>query len=129
MPQAIPLTLAVCLLMATPVHADDAAPSVDAKHVVMLPLYVSLGGLAVADWQTTRVGLRAGHREANPLVQPAVGNAAAFLAIKGAAAATSIVLSSRIRVRHPKIALASIIAANSISAFAFAHNLSTIGKH
>jgi hypothetical protein len=114
--------------MATPVHASDTTPSVDAKHVVMLPLYVALGGLAVADWQTTRVALRPGYREANPLVDPTVGNAAAFLAIKGAAAATSIVLSSRIRARHPKLALASIVAANSISAFAFAHNLSTVTK-
>src|SRR2546426_696076 len=111
--------------MAVPVHAAETTPAVNEKHA-LVPLYVSLGGLALADWHTTRVALRAGQHEANPLVSPLVGSAAALLLLKGSAAATSIILSSRMRAQHPKLALASMIIANAASTFVIVHNASVL---
>ena len=127
MRQAIPLTVVICLLMATPVRAAETTSAVDEKHA-LVPLYVSLGGLALADWQTTRVALRAGQHEANPLMAPLVGSAAALLVLKGSAAATSIILSSRMRAQHPKLALASMITANMVSTFVIVHNAAVINS-
>ncbi len=125
MRQAIPLTIVICLLMAAPVHAADTTPAVGGTHA-LVPLYVSLGGLTLADWHTTRVALRAGLHEANPLVAPVVGSAAALLLLKGSAAATSIILSSRMRAQHPKLVLASMIAANVVGTFVVVHNAAAI---
>jgi hypothetical protein len=130
MRQVLAVIIAVLCCGVVPVRAADeltTAHSLPVPVVALHSLYASYAVLSVLDFQTTRMALRSsGFHEANPLMSPVAGHSAALLAVKGAAAASTIYLTQRLRPHHPAMAVTAIIAANVISGFVVMRNAMTI---
>jgi hypothetical protein len=122
--------MAVMCCGVVPVQAADgpaAAPS-RMPPATLRSLYASYTALSVIDVQTTRIALRSGFHEANPLMSPIANHSAALFAVKGASAAATIYLTEHLRPRHPAMAVAAIVAANAISGFVVTRNAMTISR-
>lgn len=129
MRHVLPAMLAVlCCGVASAEAAEESAPplKLPVPVVALHSLYGSYAALSVLDWQTTRMAMRGGYREANPLISPFARHSAALLVVKGAAAASTIYFTERLRARHPKAAVAAIVAANTISALVVTRNAMAI---
>ena len=129
MRKVVAVMIAVLSFGVVPVHADEPAT----LHPLPVPvaalhsLYASYAALSVIDVQTTRMALRSGSfHEANSLMSPVAGNSAALLVVKGAAAASTIYLTQRLRWHHPRMAVGAIVAVNIVSGFVVARNAMTI---
>jgi hypothetical protein len=96
----------------------------------LLPaLYVSLAGLNAFDAYSTSLGMSRGAAEANPLMQPVAGNAAALWAVKGGATAASILVAERLWKQNRRgQAIAVMVVTNGMMAVVAARNASVLRK-
>jgi hypothetical protein len=95
-----------------------------ARRPTALPaMYVSFGALQVLDVYSTRRAIARGAVEANPVMKGLAGNAAAMLAVKGAATAVSIYCAEKAWKRHRKAAIVLMLVLNGATAAVAAHNL------
>ena len=99
-------------------------PPVDAKRPsALLPLYVSLAALQGLDIHSTKRGISSGGtQETNPLMKPFVTNDAAFIAVKAAATAGTILVTERLRKTRPKTAVVLAAVFNAGMAAVVVHN-------
>ena len=89
----------------------------------LVPLYASLGALQALDIYSTSRGLQRGGREANPVMEPIVGNRAAFVAVKAATTAGVVWASERLwRRQNRKAAIVLTTLTNIGLAAVVAHN-------
>lgn len=96
----------------------------------LLPvLYASYGALQVFDVYSTNRALSRGAREANPLMQPIVGNQSAFWAIKASATAGTIIAAERLWKKDKKAAaITLLVVSNSVAAIVAARNASMLRR-
>jgi hypothetical protein len=108
----------------------QAQPSMrpDARPTPLVQLYVSLAALQVLDVASTRMALRAGGIEANPIVQSFAGAPLAFVAVKGGAAAAMIYASERLWKKNRKAAVLTMIGLNAAYGAVVAHNYGVAGQ-
>jgi hypothetical protein len=85
-------------------------------------LYVSFAALQALDAHSTITAVRAGHREANPLIQPFANRPGVLIAAKAATAAGTIALAERLWRKHRVAAVLLMVAANAGYAAVVAHN-------
>ena len=132
------------MLAAVPVHAaDDTLPLASAstsapfiqtagpapsRPSVLPALYVSYAALQVFDVYSTRQALANGAREANPMMQPVVGNQGAFWAMKVSAAAGTIMAAEHLwkKKRNKTAAIAVLAASNAVAAVVAVRNASVL---
>jgi hypothetical protein len=100
------------------------ARSVQPERALVLPaLYVSLSALQAYDVYSTLAATRGGAVEANPLMRGAVGNPAAFVAIKAGVTGASIYMAERLwRDRKRTQAVLLMVASNGLMAYVAHHN-------
>lgn len=125
---------------ASPVHASDestgtasdtllADPGHSLSRPAALPaLYVSYAGLQAFDVYSTQQALARGAREANPLMQPVVGNRTAFWAVKATATLATIAAAEHLwrHKRNRKAAIGVLVASNAVAAVVAARNASVL---
>ena len=87
----------------------------------LVSLYVSFATLQALDVASTRMALRAGGVEANPLVAPIAGSPLA-LAVKASVAGAMIYASERLWKTNRKAAVLTMIGLNAAYGIAVAHN-------
>jgi Domain of unknown function (DUF5658) len=86
-------------------------------------LYVMQGALQAMDAHSTYSAIGRGAHEANPLMQGVVGNKGTMLAVKAGVAASTIWMAESMWKRGNRLgAIATMIAANSVTAIVVAHN-------
>jgi hypothetical protein len=88
----------------------------------LLGLYVSFAALQVLDVASTRMALRAGGVEANPLVGSIAGSPLALTAVKAGVAGAMIYASERLWKTNRKAAVLTMIGLNAAYGIAVAHN-------
>jgi hypothetical protein len=131
------------LMTATPVFAADAADSVtepatlnvstavsaapaqsapafatstysSQRPSALMPLYGMSFALQGYDAWSTLSALKAGGREANPMMQSAVGSPVAFTAVKVGTAAATFLASERLWKTHHRAAAVAVMAVSNI---------------
>jgi hypothetical protein len=102
------------------VTTSDSAP----RPAALGPLYLSFVGLEVADGLLTWNLLNSGASEINPVVSPASGNAFVLTGVKVVGTAATIVLVERLRHKHPRAAVWTMVAINVGMGLAVLHNAS-----
>jgi len=132
------LTVLFALMPAVTFAADaepqgtSAAPPLMAPSVsrgAALPaLYVSLAAMQVADIYSTRAALKAGAREANPVVAPFAGSSGSMLAVKAASTAGAIFFADRLARNNRKAAIVLMAVINGATAAVAAHNMKNVQK-
>jgi Domain of unknown function (DUF5658) len=109
-----------------PTIAHDALPHLSRPAVprpaTLVPLYASFGVMQALDMASTWRALAQGGREGNPVVGSTIGSPIATGALKAGATAGIILLSEKIRRRHPMAAIVTMVALNSAYAVAVSHN-------
>jgi hypothetical protein len=118
-------------------QADAADPPSPSPHVDVVttgerasrpaalgPLYVSFVGLEVADGFLTWNLLHSGGSELNPVASPVSGNALALTGFKAVGTAATIVLVERLRHKHPRAAVWTMVAINVGMGLTVLHNAS-----
>ena len=130
---------------AAPAYASDeqagtpaslaTSPVVNPGHSLSRPaslpaLYVSYAALQAFDVYSTQQALARGAREANPLMQPVVGNTTAFWAVKATATVATIAAAEHLwkHKRNRKAAIAVLVASNAVAAVVAAHNARTLRR-
>ena len=88
----------------------------------LVSLYVSFATLQALDLASTRMALRAGGVEANPLVAPIAGSPLALTAMKASVAGAMIYASERLWKTNRKAAVLTMIGLNAAYGIAVAHN-------
>jgi hypothetical protein len=86
------------------------------------PLYVAFGVLQGLDVYTTRVALKAGAREGNPLLPAIARRPGALIAAKAASAFGTVYVVERMRIRHPVAAAITMAAIDSAYAVMVTRN-------
>jgi len=86
-------------------------------------LYVSLAALNALDVYSTTRALGNGAREVNPVMASTRGNSGVALAIKAATTTSSIYLAERLWKKNRIASIATMLAANGVTAAIVAHNL------
>jgi hypothetical protein len=94
----------------------------DPRSPVLTSLYASFVSLQALDAHSTLSGLSAGMREANPAMRGVAENPASLVAVKAAAAVTTIWVSEKMRKRHPRGAVVLMVVLNSAVATVVARN-------
>ena len=89
-------------------------------------LYVSLGALQATDLYTTRVGLKHGASEANPLLTRTASNQGTMIAVKLATTAGTIALCEKLWKTNRTAAIALMIGVNGMMAGVAARNVQVI---
>jgi hypothetical protein len=118
------------LLSSTPIMLSEQVPlaarstfDLKPKRPSALPvLYGSLGALQALDVYSTRRALRAGAREANPLLASAAGSSGTMLAVKAVSTATSIYFAERAWKKNRKGAVVLMAVINGVTAAVVARN-------
>ena len=93
-----------------------------ARSPALTAMYVTFGALQVADIHSTTRALAHGGVEGNPAMRAVVGNRAAFIAVKAAGGAATILVSEKLRKKHPVAAFVLMASLNSFVATVVAHN-------
>lgn len=122
--EASPLRRAIDDLAVPPLSALSA-PTVEPKPgrgVVLPVMYLGLGTLQALDTHSTFRAVDAGLAEQNPLMRWAVDHPVAFVSLKGAATAGTILVAEKIRKKYPKRAVAFMAAINAAYAVVVIHN-------
>ena len=103
------------LLVCVPAAAQPTEPGRPrfSESVAFQTLYVSFGLLQLLDAQSTSRALASGAREANPLFGGIAHHPVRLMGAKTAVAAGTVLLVERVRKRHPRLAIATMIALNS----------------
>jgi len=111
---------------ATPIEPPAVVRPVDSpsRPAALPPLYVSYATLQAFDVYSTQQALARGAREANPLMQPVVGNPTAFWAVKATATIATIAAAEHLwrQKRNRKAAIAVLVASNAVAAVVAANN-------
>ncbi len=103
-----------------------AEPAPFAKRPAALPaLYISLAITEALDAYTTRQGLSAGAREANPLMQ---GGSAGLWTLKAVGTVVPIVLAERMWKKNKAGAIVTMVLANSVMATVAANNARVVNR-
>ncbi len=113
------------LMTATPVFAADAADSAaepafatttfsSQRPGALMPMYAMSFALQGYDAWSTLSALRAGGREANPMMQSVVGSPVAFTAVKVGTAAATFLASERLWKTHHRTAALAVMAVSNI---------------
>ena len=97
-------------------------PSLHGRPSPLVPLYLSFAALQVADVASTHQALKAGGREANPVVKGFAGNEAAMVAVKAGATAGTILLTERLWKKNRPAAVILMLGLNGAYAAIVAHN-------
>lgn len=117
--QTVPLDAAaqVRLLMIAP-QPKPRRPS------LLVPMYLSFGGLQAYDLSLTLRGTRPGGttREGNPVIAGFAGNAGAMVALKSASTVSAVILTERLWKNHRRAAVALMTTVNAAMALVVAHN-------
>jgi hypothetical protein len=92
------------------------------SSLALKSLYASTAVLQGLDFHSTMAVLNRGGGEGNPLMAGVVRNKAAFLGVKAAVAAGSILAARKIGKRNKVAAVATLVAINSAYAFVVQHN-------
>jgi hypothetical protein len=92
------------------------------RSPALTAMYVTFGALQVADIHSTSRALSNGAVEGNPAMRAVVGNRAAFIAVKAAGGATTILVSEKLRKKHPVAAFVLMASLNGFLAAVVAHN-------
>lgn len=108
--------------VALPAGDRDAAP----RPRGLVPLYVSFAALEALDVHSSLRAIDRGAREANPLFAGLDRWPSAVGALKGGSFAAVVLLTEKMRRRHPKAALLTMIALNSSYCWIVAHNYRTV---
>src|SRR4051794_20797874 len=117
MRRAMLCSIGFCVFATGPAYAAEVGlapvplPVLERAQSLTRPLSLSLAGLAALDAGITLAAMSTGAREANPMMSPVVGHPVAFVALKATSVASSILLASKLRERHPKGAVVAMIAA------------------
>jgi hypothetical protein len=108
-----------------PVRAagESEVPDPEVRPAALLPLYASMGVLQALDVHSTSRGIAAGGREANPVMQPIVGNRAVFIGVKAVTTAGVVWASEQLWRRQNRKAAIVLTAVTNIGlAAVVAHN-------
>lgn len=100
-------------IIAHDVHGRAATPQVPAfvaasparRPVALIPLYGAFAALQGADAHSTRLALRHGGHETNPLMSGVAGSPAGLAAVKLAATVSTIAAAETLWRSHPRIAV------------------------
>jgi hypothetical protein len=121
LPEVAPAAPVVNLQTAAPI-APHAGASPAGPSYGMVSLYAATAAIQALDAQSTYAALGRGGVEGNPMVSGLVANRGAFLGVKAAVAASSILAAQRLA-RHNKVAaIAALVAMNSAYALVVSHN-------
>jgi|SRR5688572_4047538 len=104
---------------------ETIQPATTAKGTprgVLMPLYVSFAALQALDTHSTLRAIDAGASERNPFLTGIVNQPAAFIALKGGVAASTILVADKLRHRSRTAAIVTMVALNSVYATVVAHN-------
>jgi hypothetical protein len=108
-----------------PAHPDTAAAEADhARPAGLRALYVSFAGLQGLEIDSTMRARAHGGREINPIVGSALGSMPMLVGMKAGATIGIIVLSERLRARHPAAAMLMLAAFNVAYSVIVVHNYS-----
>jgi hypothetical protein len=131
-----PFAAAVAAVSTAPLAAAPAVVQNDAQKdwyknsrrpAVLPALYVSSALLQGFDAYSTLRALKAGAVEANPLMKSATGNPLAFIGIKAAVTATSILAAERMWRNHNRTgAIVTMVVSNGMMALVAQHNASVL---
>ena len=91
-------------------------------------MYVAFGLMQAVDVHSTIVTLRAGAKEANPLMGGVAGNPAALIAVKAASAAGTIYCVERLRKRNRVAAAITMAALDTAYAMVVMNNARVMAK-
>lgn len=98
-----------------------------ARPAALPALYAGYAALQAYDIYSTRQALGRGAQEANPLMQGAVGNTAAFVALKASVAAGTILAAERLWKNDKKAAAIGVmVASNVVAAMVASKNARTL---
>lgn len=108
--------------------ADEPGSTPPSKSSVVLgSLYASTIILQGLDVHSTLSAISQGGVEANPMVAPVTSHPIAFVAMKSALTATSLVAAHRLAGHNKMAAIALLAGINSAYAFVVAHNYRVAG--
>jgi uncharacterized protein DUF5658 len=99
----------------------DVAVAVTRDRPVFLPLYGSFIGLQALDFHSTVGAIKAGGREANPVMNSMMGGIGLPI-VKVAGTGAIIYLTERVRKHNRRAAIVTMIALDSAYATIVAHN-------
>ena len=103
------------------------APQSPGSTTLLRGLYVSFAALQMLDAASTMSALDRGAVEANPLMKGIASTPATLIAVKAAAAASTIFLVERIARKNRWGAVVTMIALNSVYAMVVSHNYGVAG--
>ena len=122
-PSSSPLLDGLALPAAgAPETIQPATTAKGAPRGVLMPLYVSFAALQALDAHSTLRAIDAGASERNPFLTGIVNQPAAFIALKGGVAASTIFVADKLRHRSRTAAIVTMVALNSVYATVVAHN-------
>jgi hypothetical protein len=106
------------------VHESESSSAFgERRPKALIPLYISLAALQWGDAASTRRGLEAGGREANPLMAPIVGSTTGLFALKAGVSATMIYATERLWKQNRTAAVLMLVVTNLGYAAVVSHNL------
>ena len=107
-------------------EATSAAKTIEVRHAPTWPaLQVSFAALEAMDVITTVRGIKKGLIETNALMRGVAGNPVALEAVKGGAAAATLLLARRMAKRNRPAAVLTMVAVNAAYSVVVARNLAT----
>jgi hypothetical protein len=139
------LTLAMCVAPGNELAAQEPAPAPALRAAIaapdgvrprlspaaparrpsiLVPLYVSFGVMQALDVHSTQRALAGGGVEGNPMMKGIVGSPLAMTALKAGTSAGIILLTEKVRKRHPVAAIAMMVTLNSAYAMVVSRNYS-----
>lgn len=89
---------------------------------MMISLYASTAVVQALDIHSTLAGLDKGAYEANPIMAPLTRNKAAFIGVKAAVAAGTILAAREMAKKNKVAAIVTLVAMNSLYAYVAHHN-------
>ena len=121
-------TLAAAQLPAAPVQPQiGVRPAPKAPKGLLPALYAGDIALQVMDTHSTFRALDAGLVEQNPLMSWSTSHPAAFVSMKAAATASTILVAETIRKKHPRRAAWFMVGVNAAYALIVIHNYRAVG--
>ena len=88
----------------------------------LVPLYASFAMLQTLDAHSTTRAIQNGATERNPLLRDLAGHPAGLFALKAGVTASTILLTEKVRKKHPVGAIVLMTALNSFYATVVVHN-------
>jgi uncharacterized protein DUF5658 len=104
-----------------PVHVVPPAPGAESSPALK-SLYASTIITQALDVHSTMAVVNRGGTEGNPVMAGLVNNKAAFIGVKAAVAATTILAARKISKRSKTAAILTLVAVNSAYALVISHN-------